>query len=278
MHSLAESVLSLIRRDELLQAGDRVGIAVSGGIDSVALLCLLLELRHELGIVLSVIHFNHKLRGADSDADQVFVEGSAREHGLEFYCKSDDAAELASHQHSGLEAAARELRYGFFQRLLGADEPESTQEPPLNKIATGHTLDDQAETVLMRLIRGTGLRGLGGIHPRIVVEDEDGNGHGEIVRPLLGVRRQELEKYLNDLKQPWREDSSNRSTKYLRNQLRAILADDPALRQSFLQLGKTCRQLKRWLAQTAPHLPDSFPAASLALLPPPVARHSAARK
>jgi tRNA(Ile)-lysidine synthase len=275
VHELAERVLSHIRREELLRAGDRVGAAVSGGIDSVALLRLLLELRHELGIVLSVVHFNHKLRGAESDADQKFVEALAREHDLEFYCESGDAAELASHKHSGLEAAARELRYGFFRRLLGAEEPDvespqglkpehqseligpakagpfpiptqaaaetnpfqnQNQEDVLDKIATGHTLDDQAETVLMRLIRGTGLRGLGGIHPRIVMENEyvdaeDDGGHGEIVRPLLGVRHRELQQYLTDLKQPWREDSSNADFKFTRNRVRSLVM--PLLEQKF---------------------------------------------
>jgi tRNA(Ile)-lysidine synthase len=272
----------------LLRAGDRVGVAVSGGIDSVALLRLLLELRQELGIVVSVAHFNHKLRRAESDADQAFVEGLAREHGLEFYCESGDAAELASHQHSGLEAAARELRYGFFQRLLGAEESDSEipqrlkpqpfsglngtaeavplpnpsqrspsqqsptqqnpsqqnlshattvnvpfqgQQNPLDKIVTGHTQDDQAETVLMRIIRGTGPRGLGGIYPRIVVEHEDGEGHGEIVRPLLGIRRHELGNYLESLKQPWREDSTNTDCKFTRNRVRKLVL--PLLEREF---------------------------------------------
>lgn len=240
-------MLSQIRRDELLHAGDRVGIAVSGGIDSVALLRLLLELRHELGIVLSALHFNHKLRGVESDADQAFVEALARQHGLEFNCESGDPAELASRQHSGLEAAARDLRYGFFQRLLGADAPEKTQGTPLNEIATGHTLDDQAETVLMRLIRGTGLRGIGGIHPRIMVEDEDGNSCGEIVRPLLGIRRQDLEKYLKDLKQPWHEDSTNADSKFTRNRVRSLVLPllqrefNPAVAENFAELAEIAR-------------------------------------
>jgi tRNA(Ile)-lysidine synthase len=269
---LAQRLLNSIQRQEFLTAGDRVGAAVSGGIDSVALLRLLLELRHELGIVLSVVHFNHKLRGAESDADQEFVAALAREHGLEFYCASGDAARLAVEEHSGVEAAARELRYGFFHRLLGANEEESPLLPkegrngapagdeefpllpkegrngapaaescsrsnlvsscrPLGKIATGHTADDQAETVLMRLIRGTGLRGLGGIYPRVMVEGDDGEECGEVVRPLLRIRRSELEQYLRDLKQPWREDATNADSRFTRNRVRKVLM--PVLEREF---------------------------------------------
>ena len=251
-------------------------MAVSGGIDSVALLRLLLELRLELGIVLSVVHFDHGLRGAESDSDQEFVAGLAREHGLEFHAASGDVAQLASEEHSGLEAAARELRYGFFRSLLGSDEvdeiepafpqglkPESSGQldgtaeavplpsptPPhiLDKVVTGHTLDDQAETVLMRLIRGTGLRGLGGIYPRILVEREDEDGHGEIVRPLLGIRRRELEQYLVDLKQPWREDSTNADSKFTRNRVRRLVLPllerefNPAVVESFAELAEIAR-------------------------------------
>ena len=250
VHELTERVLAHIRREELLRAGDRHGVAVSGGIDSVALLRLLLELRHELGVVLSVVHFNHKLRGAESEADEEFVAGLAHEHGLEFYRESGDAARLAAEEHSGVEAAARELRYGFFSRLLGSDDSSDTigSAPViLNKIATAHTLDDQAETVLMRLIRGTGLRGLGGIYPRIVVEHEDGDGHGEIVRPLLGVRRCELERYLEDLKQPWREDSTNADARLTRNRLRSLVMPllerefNPAVVESFAELAEIAR-------------------------------------
>jgi tRNA(Ile)-lysidine synthase len=273
VHELAIHVLEHIRREELLRAGDRVGVAVSGGIDSVALLRILIELRHELGIVVSVVHFNHGLRGAESEADREFVGELAREHGLEFYSEGGDVARLAADEHSGVEAAARELRYGFFRDLLGAGDgseigieqdvpqglkPESSvesdgtaeavpfpilptagalplqrqnHERALDKIATGHTLDDQAETVLMRVIRGTGLRGLGGIYPRILVEREDEEGHGEIVRPLLGIRRRELEQYLLDLKQPWREDSSNADSRFTRNRVRKLVL--PLLEREF---------------------------------------------
>jgi tRNA(Ile)-lysidine synthase len=276
VHPLAQHVLARVRQDELLTPGDRIAVAVSGGIDSVALLRLLLELRLELGIVLSVVHFDHGLRGAESDSDQEFVAGLAREHGLEFHAASGDVAQLASEEHSGLEAAARELRYGFFRSLLGSDEvdeiepafpqglkPESSGQldgtaeavplpsptPPhiLDKVVTGHTLDDQAETVLMRLIRGTGLRGLGGIYPRILVEREDEDGHGEIVRPLLGIRRRELEQYLVDLKQPWREDSTNADSKFTRNRVRRLVLPllerefNPAVVESFAELAEIAR-------------------------------------
>ncbi len=263
VHSLAERVLFHIRRLELLSAGDRVGVAVSGGIDSMALLRVLLELRGELGIVPSVVHFNHKLRGAESDADQEFVASLAREHDLEFHVDGEDVARHSSEEHVSVETAARELRYGFFRHLLGEDgadpqglKPDSEgalngtaeavpfHEPSslpsashqsrtvhLTKIVTGHTLDDQAETVLMRMIRGAGLRGLGGIHPRILVEDDGGEISGEIVRPLLGVRRRDLEQYLKDLGQSWREDSSNADEHFTRNRVRKLVV--PLLEQEF---------------------------------------------
>lgn len=264
MQSLAERALSHIRRQELLRPGDRVGIAVSGGIDSVALLRLLLELRHELGVVLSVVHFNHRLRGAESDADQEFVANLAREYDLEFNVESEHVAQRAAEEHVSVETAARESRYGFFRQLLGEDrtadprglKPDRLSKPNgtadampfpdssragfgspqssaayLNKIVTGHTLDDQAETVLMRIIRGAGLRGLGGIHPRILVEDDDGEVSGQIVRPLLSTRRRELKLYLEHIRQPWREDSTNVDARFTRNRVRKLVV--PLLEQEF---------------------------------------------
>jgi tRNA(Ile)-lysidine synthase len=268
---LAQRVLSHIRRQELLHAGDRIGVAVSGGIDSVALLRLMLELRGELGIVLSVVHFNHKLRGAESDADEQFVADLAREHGLEFRSDTDDVAQHATDEHISVEAAARELRYGFFHHLLGADAPrglkplllENTHNrsaesaaPPkiatpkgahLDKIATGHTLDDQAETVLMRMIRGSGTRGLGGIYPRIVVEDDDEEMCGEIIRPLLAFRRRELQQYLFDIRQSWREDSTNADDSFTRNRVRQLVVPllenefNPAVAENLAELADIAR-------------------------------------
>jgi tRNA(Ile)-lysidine synthase len=271
-------MLLQIRRKEQLCAGDRVGVAVSGGTDSVALQRLLFELRGELGIVLAVVHFNHKLRGAESDRDAEFVENLAREHGLEFFCDSKDVAEHASQENLSLEAAARELRYGFFRCLLGSESTPGTRalyggdpqglkpasieagdgaaksralsrihESRLGKIVTGHTLDDQAETVLMRLIRGTGLSGLSGIHPRIAVEGGDGEICGEIVRPLLETRRRELERYLRDIGQPWRDDSTNASHAFTRNRVRHLVVPllesefNPAVAQNLAELAEIAR-------------------------------------
>jgi tRNA(Ile)-lysidine synthase len=295
VHSLAERALSHIRRQEFLRPGDRVGMAVSGGIDSVALLRLLLELRGELGIVVSVVHFNHRLRGAESDGDQEFVAGLARAYDLEFYSDSDDVAERAAEDRVSVETAARDLRYGFFQSLLGEDEGDaqglepdsysaangtaeavllhkSTSAPRLNKIATGHTLDDQAETVLMRMIRGSGLRGLGGIHPRLSVEGDDGEISGEIVRPLLGIRHRELEQYLKDIGQPWREDSSNTDERFTRNRVRKLLVPlleqefNPAVAENLTELAEIARgeedywenEVSGWLGTTVQWSPPDW--------------------
>src|SRR5437762_1629326 len=160
VQTLAQSVLHYIRRNKLLKAGDRVGVAVSAGADSVALVRLLLELRKELGIGLSVIHFNHKLRGAEADADEQFVASLAREHALELQHESGDVEGYAAHKHLSLEAAGREMRYAYFSRLL---------ENGLDRVATAHTLDDQAETVLLRMVRGAGTRGMAGIYPQLLV-------------------------------------------------------------------------------------------------------------
>src|SRR5580658_2437676 len=210
------------------------------------------------------------LRGAESFGDQEFVAWLAREYDLEFRADSDDVAGHAEEEGVSVETAARGLRYGFFRYLLGGDAegcpsgaeapvhwgsddrsaesaapPKSS--PALSKIVTGHTLDDQAETVLMRMIRGAGLRGLGGIYPRILVGDEDGEFSGEIVRPLLTTRRRELERYLIDIAQPWREDSTNTNEKFTRNRVRRLVVPlleqefNPAVAESLAELAEIAR-------------------------------------
>ncbi len=222
VHALASRLLKTIRKLESLRPGDRVAAGVSGGADSVALLYLLLEVRAELGIVLSVAHVNHKLRGEESEEDQRFVADLARRHGLELHsCEARIDGNVA-----GIEATARELRYDFFRRLA--------RDGRVNKIATAHTLDDQAETVLLRIFRGTGIRGLTGIHPRIGFEERGrvtGEVVREIVRPLLGFRREALLEFLRHEKRDWREDSSNLDLRFLRNRVRHRLL--PTIQEEF---------------------------------------------
>ena len=229
MHKVKQSVLAYIRKHDLLRPGDRVGIAVSGGADSVALLRLMVELRDELGIVLSVVHLNHKLRGADSDGDEQFVRGLANTHGLEIIAESRDVKAFSAEKKISLEAAAREARYEFFARLLLGG---------LNRIATAHTMDDQAETVLLKMTRGAGTRGLAGIYPKRAIGkgasphpsavskgDRDldltpDSRNATIIRPLLGSRRSQLREYLATFGQTWREDASNQDVRHTRNRVR----------------------------------------------------------
>ncbi|NDQ55872.1 MAG: tRNA lysidine(34) synthetase TilS [Acidipila sp.] len=211
--ALQRQVLEAIERRGMISPGDRVGIAVSGGADSVALLRLLELLRVPLGISVVVLHFHHGLRGVEADADQKFVEDLARELGLEFLAGGEDVQAWATAHHRNLEDAGRHLRYAFFQRCV--DQGRAT------RVAVAHTADDQAETVLAHLLRGTGLSGLAGIYP---VRDQ-------IIRPLLGARREDLRSWLVSLGQSWREDSTNTDTRRLRARLRIELL--PLLTRDF---------------------------------------------
>jgi tRNA(Ile)-lysidine synthase len=197
----------------MMRPGDRVGVAVSGGADSMALLLLLLELREKLGVVLSVVHFNHKLRGKASDADEKFVAKLAAVHGVEFHTASVHVAQKAKKEKTNLEDTARRARYDYFHSLVDSGA--------LTRIAVAHTADDQAETVLAHILRGTGLTGLGGIHPVA----------GTVIRPLLQFRKKELRAYLRAKKQKWREDATNRDTTRTRARIRRKLL--PLLEKQF---------------------------------------------
>jgi tRNA(Ile)-lysidine synthase len=199
---LSQRVSLAIERGRLFGAGDRVGVGVSGGADSVALLLLLEGLRDRLGIALAVLHFNHQLRDAESDADEKFVAAFAAGRGLDFLAGRGDVAGAARTQGWNLEDAARRLRYAFFSAAVRTGS--------VTHVAVAHTADDQAETVLSRLVRGTGPAGLAAIYPV----------KGHVIRPLLEVRRSELREYLERLGQPWREDASNLDTTRLRARLR----------------------------------------------------------
>ena len=236
---LAQRLLAHIRKRELMRAGDRVAVAVSGGADSVALLRLMLELRGELGVVVSVAHFNHKIRRQASDNDEAFVRDLATQHGLESHRDEADVPAHAREHKMSLEAAARDLRYNFFFGLQNTE-----------KVATAHTIDDQAETVLMRMIRGTGNTGLVGIRERMLKGYEQSEfekshpilwtrtSNVEIVRPLLRTRRSDIEDYLRSVDQPWRDDATNADLHHTRNRIRHLVIPlierefNPAVRES----------------------------------------------
>lgn len=191
---------------QLLRPGMRVAVAVSGGADSVALLRRLIEAAPEIGLVLSVAHVHHGIRGAEADMDADFVRDLAAARGLLFYRRDVNTREAAQQNRETLEEAARNLRYAWFRELLDQGHADA--------IATAHTLDDQAETVLHKLLRGAWTEGLSGISPIIP------HTRGAILRPFLGARRIEIEAWLRSIAQPWREDASNADTAFTRNRIR----------------------------------------------------------
>ena len=179
--------------------GESVLAAVSGGMDSMCLLHLLHTWGRELGIIVTAAHFNHQLRGEESDRDEAFVRGWCEERGIPFVCGRGDVAQMAAERGLSVEEAAREMRYAF---LRGAAEGR--------KVLTAHHADDNAETMLLNLLRGTGLRGLTGIP----VERQG------IVRPFLEIPREELADYAGEQEIPYVEDSTNLLDDAARNVLR----------------------------------------------------------
>jgi tRNA(Ile)-lysidine synthase len=239
----------------------RVAVALSGGADSVALLRILAARSAELGLVLHAAHLHHGLRGAEADADLEFCRELAAKLGLPFHeARVDTAREAAADSKSdksaesgksaeGIEEAARRLRYAWFRQLMASGE--------LDAIATAHTLDDQAETVLAKFLRGAWTEGLSGIHPRLESPE------GKIVRPLLAATRAEIETYLRELGQDWREDSSNRNLTFTRNRIRHELLPllegwNPRLRKHMAQMAVLAHDEDAWwrteLARLAPQL------------------------
>jgi tRNA(Ile)-lysidine synthetase-like protein len=222
-----------------IAAGVRIGVAVSGGADSVGLLRLLVELRGRLGLVLSVVHFNHQLRAKASDGDEAFVGKLAARYGLAFLVAREAVAARAERERGNLEDVARRSRYAYFERLVF--------EGQVDRVAVAHTADDQAETVLAHLLRGTGIAGLGGIHPEA----------GAVFRPLLKWRRTELREYLRGLGQSWREDATNRDETRTRARIRRKLI--PFLEKDFqaavvehlCQLAELAREDEAWLEAAA---------------------------
>ena len=220
-------------RDKV-SSGDTVICAVSGGADSMALLWGMYLLKERLGITLQAAHFNHGLRGAESDADAAFVEQFCNDYNIPVFMGGQQVVAGAK----GLEAAARDARYKFFDTLDG-------------KIATAHTADDNAETVLLHLIRGTGLKGLGGITPV----------RGNVIRPMLQITRKDVLEFLEEYSIQYVEDSSNAGDDFLRNRIRhnvmpLLLQENPRLTQDITAMTASLRQDEEYLSSLIPKSAD----------------------
>jgi tRNA(Ile)-lysidine synthase len=266
--AVLERVRKTIIRYNMLPRGSRVAVAVSGGPDSVCLLHVLLELAPAFDVSLSVAHLNHQIRGGESDEDERFVAGLAAHLGLPFYREGADIAAAKDN----LEQAGRRARRAFFAELKA------------DCVALGHTRDDQAETVLFRLLRGSGLRGLAGIYP--VTDGE--SGRPSCIRPLIDITRAEVVEFLRGRGIPWREDSSNLDPRYSRNRIRWSLLPqlasewNPRIGESLAQLAGLAHDEERWWRSYIDDLSSGilFPraggielrASALATLPPAVGR------
>jgi len=207
-------VIHYIKENNLINEGERVLIALSGGPDSVCLLNILYELKSKLRIELGAVHINHLLRGEDSDGDEEYVKALCIKYDIPCYIKRADVNKFAEKQKLSSEVAGRQIRYDFFEKIA--------QEQKFNKIATAHNANDQAETLIFRLIRGSGLDGLGGIKS---FRD------GKIIRPILCLNRAEIEEYLKEKQIEARIDKTNFEKVYNRNKIRLDIL--PYIKENF---------------------------------------------
>lgn len=208
---MLQNALQLIGEYDMAPAGSTVLCAVSGGADSMCLLHFLGELGKSAGFSVLAAHYNHRLRGEESDRDAAFVADWCRRQGIGCIGGGGDVSGEARRRGTGIEETARSLRYAFLER--------TAQEAGAARIATAHNADDNVETLLLHLVRGSGLQGLTGIPPR----------RGDIVRPLLTTSREEITAYLNEYGIPHVEDSSNADPAFSRNRLRREVV--PVLRR-----------------------------------------------
>ncbi len=248
--SIERRVLSYIRKHDLVAAGERVVVGVSGGADSTALLLLIARLAPRLGIVVHAAYFDHLLRGKKaSQEERETVARLASELGMPLMVGSDDVRAYAREKRLGIEEAARELRYRFLA--------EAARETGARTVAVGHTADDQIETVLLHILRGSGLTGLAGMLPRVPWPVAVPERHDlTLVRPLLDLRRSETESYCREMGCEPLEDATNRSPRYKRNVVRNELlpllrAHIPGVDVSLLRLARTAATERRALEEMA---------------------------
>lgn len=230
--SLTTEVKRTVKHCRMLEPGDSVLAGVSGGPDSVALLCVLVCLKKTFSLNLFIAHLNHNLRGKESDKDALFVGELGRRFNLPVICGRVEGPAIVRKKGVSAEEALREARYGFLK--------QTAREVKAKKIALGHTRDDQAETVLMRLVRGAGIAGMRGI-PAVRKMEE-----AVIIRPLINCWRKDVLDYLDRRKMRWRFDSSNRDKRYFRNRVRLELMPylekkyNPGIKQVLASLSENC--------------------------------------
>ncbi|MDM8001092.1 MAG: tRNA lysidine(34) synthetase TilS [Dehalococcoidia bacterium] len=232
---LAETVRRFILQNRLVEPGEKVVVGVSGGADSICLLHILFRLRQRLGITLHVAHLNHLLRGAESDSDAKYVSGVAHRLGVPATVESRDVKTYQSAHRLSLEDAARQVRYQFFAQVV--------QEVGAGRVAVGHTVDDQAETILMHLIRGAGPAGLLGMRALTAWKSPGVEGL-TVIRPLLSVSREETQAYCRRRRLVPHEDSSNLSLSAFRNRVRQELvpllqAYNPRISEALARMSDT---------------------------------------
>ena len=234
--SIMARVYDTVQAHDMLLPGDAVLAGVSGGPDSVALLGILKDLSHPLLLKIGVAHLNHSLRGEESDRDATFVRELVALHGFPLHIHQTDVATYARENRKSIEEAAREARYAFYRKIASLHG--------YNRLALGHNSDDNAEQVLMNLLRGSGPRGLMGIPP--IRENW-------VIRPLIQVSRQEILAYLDHHHQPFVLDSSNADTRFLRNRVRhdllPCLAKDynPEIKSAINRLSRLLRAEDVWM-------------------------------
>lgn len=233
-------------------------VGVSGGADSVAVLSLL---RKHSDLALRVVHLDHQTRGGASAEDARFVKALARQWGLSSdIARLDEVVPEIRDAPKNRSALFRAARLTLFRRVVSAHN--------LHGVILAHHADDQAETILLRLLRGSSYTGLGGMSPRTTI------GGLLVLRPMLGVSRQALREHLREIGQTWREDESNVSSRYARNRVRLLLEKSPELTQSLIELGDACGALRRW-ANHLPDPPEQLPLRALQHLPSILARQQA---
>ena len=238
-NDVKQKALSIIRRENMLTAGDAVLVGLSGGADSMTLLHVLLELRDELGLCrVAAAHVNHGLRGEEAARDEQFVRQYCAAHEVPLFLCHADVAAAAQAAGQGIEETGRQIRYAFFA--------ETAEKNGFTRIATAHTRSDVTETILLHMVRGCGLQGISGISPT----------RGQIIRPLLDCTRAEIETYCAEQKLAYVTDSTNTDTVYARNRLRHCVVPElyrinPQIEEAFARLAGTARRDAAFLQEFA---------------------------